>query len=269
MLVVAVALLLTPPSPSAAATQRSLSALDASAEEAAEHLSFPVLLSRKAKRTVKVEYETQAATATEGSDYEGGAGILRFHKGQKRKSIRVTVADDSLDEADETLQVLLSDPSRATLSDATAVGTILDDDPESLPDDCRLQAPSAVTAQAGETVTVYGQVREAGLTDQSESNDPSITSQVGYGPDGSDPSGVSWTFVAAGPNPGYGSGSPGFEAAYDEHVGSFSAPSAAQSPYDYAYRFSLDGGNSYAYCDLNGSSNGYSAANAGQMITTP
>ena len=130
-----------------------------------------------------------------------------------------------------------------------------------------------VTAQAGDTITVYGRVREAGLTDQSEANDPSITSQVGYGPDGSDPSvnSAGWTFVAAAPNAGYSSGSPGFEADYDEHVGSFSAPAASGSPYDYAYRFSLDGGSSYAYCDggTTGSSDGYTAENAGQMTITP
>jgi hypothetical protein len=78
-------------------------------------------------------------------------------------------------------------------------------------------------------------------------------------------------FSTAGPNLGYTIGSPNFEAANDEHVGSFTAPSAAGSPYDFAYRFSLDGGAHYVYCDtgIAGSSDGYSPANAGQLTVNP
>ena len=78
---------------------------------------------------VKVLYETQAATATAGMDFEAREGTVKFREGQKQKSIRVPVVDDSLDEPNETLQIELSEPSRATLSDAIAIGTILDDDP--------------------------------------------------------------------------------------------------------------------------------------------
>ena len=39
----------------------------------------------------------------------------------------------------------------------------------------------------------------------------------------------------------------------------------AAGTYDFAYRFSLDGGLGYYYCDGNGSDDGYAAAQAGNM----
>jgi hypothetical protein len=138
--------------------------------------------------------------------------------------------------------------------------------PPDVPDACRLQSPAVAEVQTGATVTVYGRVFEEGITDQSTANDPSIVSQVGYGPDGTNPETASgWTFAASAPNAAYGEGSPGFEATFDEHVGSFTAP--APGTYDFAYRFSLDGGTTYLYCDggAAGSSDGYNPANAGQL----
>jgi hypothetical protein len=263
------AVLLIPLASPAAGATRSLRVLDAMAAEDSGTLSFSVRLSRKAGRKVQVLYETRTATATAGSDFEDRAGSLRFKPGQRRKTVRVALITDAVDEPDETLRVKLSEPSRATLADKVGIGTIVDDDAPNLPDSCLLQFPTAVMVSSGNTVEVFGRVREAGLTDQPDANDPSITSQVGYGPDGSDPGAdPGWTFVAAGPNAGYGVGSPDFDSDFDEHIGSFVAP--APGTYDYAYRFSLDGGNSYAYCDaLAGSSDGYSPANAGQMTVQP
>lgn len=52
---------------------------------------------------------------------------------------------------------------------------------------------------------------------------------------------------------------------------SLAVPVSSGSPYDYAYRFSGDGGTTWVYCDGDaaGSSNGYALANAGQMTSTP
>jgi hypothetical protein len=65
-------------------------------------------------------------------------------------------------------------------------------------------------------------------------------------------------------------GSPGFEPTFDEYSGVFNIPAAAGSPYDFAVRFSGDGGQTWTYCDTNGSANGgYVAADAGQMVSQP
>ena len=136
-----------------------------------------------------------------------------------------------------------------------------------LVDFCALYTPTTIMQTSGTVVTIYGRVGEPGIqTDASSANDPTIDSQVGYGPDGSNPETAGWVFVDAAANPGYTEGSPGYNASHDEHVGSFTAP----GEYDTAYRFSLDDGASYAYCDTGaGSTDGYSAANAGQMTVTP
>jgi hypothetical protein len=138
---------------------------------------------------------------------------------------------------------------------------------------CRLQSPLTITAAVGAPTTVYGRVFVAGLTDASGVNDPHprLVAAVGVGPDGSDPaSAAGWTWTAAAPNAGYGPASPGYEMNNDEYQADLAAPGPAGS-YDYAYRFSGDGGATWLYCDGQpaGSSDGYQTANAGQLTSTP
>jgi hypothetical protein len=54
-----------------------------------------------------------------------------------------------------------------------------------------------------------------------------------------------------------------------EHHATLSLP--GPGTYDYAYRFSGDGGTTFTYCDgrIAGSADGYQPANAGQMTSTP
>ena len=130
---------------------------------------------------------------------------------------------------------------------------------------CRLQFPSSITGASGSMATVYGRVYVAGLTDQSASNDlsPSLVAQLGYGPDGSSPS-AAWTWISSTPNMGYNGGAAG-EPNNDEYFVDFSLPSAGN--YDFAYRFSADGGATWLFCDSGdaGSSDGYSTNNAGSL----
>lgn len=92
-------------------------------------LSFLVSLSSAATQTTTVQFQTQDGTATTAdADYTGIAGTLTFRSGQRTAVASVAVRGDTTIEADETLQVVLSNPSNATLGRATAVGTILDDD---------------------------------------------------------------------------------------------------------------------------------------------
>ena len=52
-----------------------------------------------------------------------------FAPGQTSKMFRVKIIDDTINEGDETIAVALSNPSNATLADATATGTIENTDP--------------------------------------------------------------------------------------------------------------------------------------------
>ncbi len=132
---------------------------------------------------------------------------------------------------------------------------------------CRLQFPAAINEASGTSVDVFGRLFVAGLTDQTTMNDlaPEVSGQVGYGPDGSDPAvDAGWTWIDASPNAGYPG--PGAEANNDEYFASLTVPTVGE--YDYAFRFSGDNATTYTYCDLNGTDDGYSSEEAGQMTAT-
>ena len=59
-----------------------------------------------------------------GSDYTAASGTLTFNAGDTSQTVQVTVLTDSEDESQETLTLTLSNPSQATLDDATGTGTI-------------------------------------------------------------------------------------------------------------------------------------------------
>jgi hypothetical protein len=132
---------------------------------------------------------------------------------------------------------------------------------------CRIQAPTTVTQAAGATTTVFGRVYAAGLTDRTGRTDTDalLRGELGVGPDGTLPSSPGWTWVSATANGGYAPGSPGHEPNNDEYQADLSR--AAAGSYDYAYRFSGDGGATWTYCDSlgPGSSDGYQLANAGSL----
>jgi hypothetical protein len=136
-------------------------------------------------------------------------------------------------------------------------------------DFCNLQFPTTIDDDVGAAVDVYGRVFVAGQTDQSAMNDPSPNLQawVGYGPDGSDPAvDATWVWTAAIPNAAWvGVGVP--DVNNDEYQAALTLPAAGS--YDYAYRFTGDGGTTFSYCDGGaGSSDGYAAVDAGQLTTT-
>ena len=93
-----------------------------------EVLRFEVTLSRSSDTPVTVRYETAGGTALEGTDYDAASGTLTFGPGATRRTIEVPTRQDIVDEPNETFTVTLRSPSGATLRDAGAVGTIIDDD---------------------------------------------------------------------------------------------------------------------------------------------
>ena len=89
----------------------------------------PVLLSSSSAETVTVGFETQNGSATAGSDYTSQSGTLTFLPGQMTNSVAIPITNDSTDEPDETIRILIHDPTHATLGvPASITVTIADDD---------------------------------------------------------------------------------------------------------------------------------------------
>ena len=103
----------------------AISVSDATVQEAeGAVLVFTATLSHASSRTVTVDYATSDGTAVAGSDYTAASGTLTFNAGDTSQAVKVTVLTDSEDESQETLTLTLSNPSQATLDDATGTGTI-------------------------------------------------------------------------------------------------------------------------------------------------
>ena len=118
---------ITPP-----AITPTISVSDASATEGSA-VAFTVSLSAASSQQVTVAYATSGGTATSGTDFSETSGTLTFAANETSKTVSVATTEDSDDEADETFTLTLSSPTHATLADATATGTINDDDEAPVP----------------------------------------------------------------------------------------------------------------------------------------
>ncbi len=106
---------------------------DKSSVEEGETASFVVTLSGEVSGTVNVTYTTENGTAESGTgkDYTTASGTLQFTAGQTGKTVEVTTLEDTLNEADETYTLKLTNVtgvSGVSLGTASATGTIEDDD---------------------------------------------------------------------------------------------------------------------------------------------
>ena len=115
---VLVGLALTPPP--------AVSVGDASATEGGA-LRFPVTLSRPATTETSVQVDTVPGTAGAG-DVPAVSTRVVLPAGATRAEVVVPTTADSVDEVDEQLTVVLSAPTGLVLGDATATGTVVDDD---------------------------------------------------------------------------------------------------------------------------------------------
>jgi len=78
---------------------------------------------------VTVDYATADGTAEAGSDYTAATGTLSFGAGQAVATFEIPITDDAVGENNETVQVVLSNPTGgATLGAARAVVTILENE---------------------------------------------------------------------------------------------------------------------------------------------
>ena len=97
-------------------------------DNGATKAEFTVILKPASGQEVTVGYTTADGTAVAGKDYAETSGTLTFSPGETTKKIEVAIKDDTLVEPYETFTVTLSNPANATLADATAVGTVTNDD---------------------------------------------------------------------------------------------------------------------------------------------
>ena len=95
-------------------------------------LTFTVTLSASSTSQLTVGYAQTGGTATSGTDYTAvAAGTLTFPANSTTRTITVLATGDTLDEANETVVLTLSNASAgAGISAATGTGTIRDDDPK-------------------------------------------------------------------------------------------------------------------------------------------
>ena len=95
-------------------------------EEPGAVLAFLVTLDRASSSEVTVDWRTEDNTAQAGQDYVAGTGTVVFAAGQTRKTVNVSVlVDDDDDEPSETMLLLLSDATGATIAKSIGVGAIL------------------------------------------------------------------------------------------------------------------------------------------------
>ncbi|MFN8233395.1 MAG: Calx-beta domain-containing protein [Actinomycetota bacterium] len=90
--------------------------------------TFLVSLSATSGKPISVDHATADGTAVAGADYAAASGSLDLAPGALSTAVDVAVDGDTMDEFDEDLALVLSDPSNATILDGTGLGTIVDDD---------------------------------------------------------------------------------------------------------------------------------------------
>ena len=135
---------------SSSATVRLMPALSVADTEVTEapgaKANFVVTLDRASSAPVTVGYGTVDGTAVARYDYEPASGTLRFAPGETRKTVSVTVLDDTHDDDGETFELrLFYYPTGAWLKDAEATATIRNADP----------LPEAWLARFGRTSSVH------------------------------------------------------------------------------------------------------------------
>jgi predicted extracellular nuclease len=92
-------------------------------------MTFTVALDTPSATPVTVDWATSNGTATAGVDYTSDSGTVTFVPGDVSETFTVDVTGDTAFEADETLTVTLTNNTgNSTIADATATGTITNDD---------------------------------------------------------------------------------------------------------------------------------------------
>ena len=129
---------------------------DSQAVDEGGELAFAVRLSGEHTAAVEVDFETVAGTATAGSDYTEDKGTLTFPVGTRNLTVEVETPDDPADEPEESMSLMLSNPSSSgtTIRDDKGTGTVRDNDPP--PTVSVAAAIGTEGGDAGFEVTLHG-----------------------------------------------------------------------------------------------------------------
>ena len=98
-------------------------------DESSGRATITVTRTGVAVGTLSANYAVSDGTATSGSDFTARTGKLSFTAGQTSKTFTVSIKRDTLNEANETINLTLSDPVGGLLgSQSTATLTVNDND---------------------------------------------------------------------------------------------------------------------------------------------
>ena len=159
----------------------------AEGDSGSANLVFTVTLSASSTSQLTVDYAQTGGTATSGTDYTAVvAGTLTFPANSTTRTITVLATGDTLDEANETVVLTLSNASAgAGISTATGTGTIRDDDPK-----FSINSPTVTEADSNSVNLVFTVTLSASSSSQLTVD----YAQTG----GTATSGTDYTAVAAG-----------------------------------------------------------------------
>ena len=87
-----------------------------------------VELNKTLDSAVQVDYSVAAGTAVDGEDFESQVGTLTIAEGETEVHFFVTLLDDQVEEADETILLTLSNPSPVVLGTIDTATLIVRDD---------------------------------------------------------------------------------------------------------------------------------------------
>jgi uncharacterized repeat protein (TIGR01451 family)/CSLREA domain-containing protein len=110
--------------------------------------NFTVTLSATSNQPVSVNYATSDGTAIAGSDYTATSGTLTIPASSTSGTITVNVLGDVVYEPNETFTVTLSTPVNASITTGSAMGTIVNDDPQPA---LAIDSPSQAEGNSGTT----------------------------------------------------------------------------------------------------------------------
>ena len=124
--------------------------------------TFVVALSGPSSQTVSFSFATANGTATAGSDYVANSGSSSFAPGEVEKPIVVLVNGDTVDEAQETFFLDISNVQNATVGSSRGNGFIVDDDGPTISiNDVSVTEGNTGTKAATFTLTLSGPSVEA------------------------------------------------------------------------------------------------------------
>lgn len=124
--------------------------------------TFVVALSGPTSQSVSFSFATSNGTATAGSDYIATSGALTFAPGEVEKPVVVLVNGDTVDEAQETFFLDISNVQNAMVSSSRGTGFIIDNDgPTISVNDVGVTEGNSGTKAATFTLTLSGPSVEA------------------------------------------------------------------------------------------------------------